>query len=62
MAARVTTEAYLSGIDGGGNALIIGTLALGIYGEAAVRQIDGTAVDLALSAGLSIRIPFMFGG
>jgi hypothetical protein len=62
MAARVTTEAFFSGTDGGGNAVIIGTVALGIYGEAAVRQIDGVAIDLALSAGLSIRIPFMFGG
>jgi hypothetical protein len=62
LAARVTTEAYLPAVDGGGNAMIFGMLALGVYGEVAVRSIDGVAVDLALSAGLSVRIPFIFGG
>jgi hypothetical protein len=62
IAARVTSEAYLQGMDGGGNALVLGTLAIGVYAEAAARQIDGVAADLAISAGLSFRIPFIIGG
>jgi hypothetical protein len=61
-AARVSTEAYLAGMDGGGNALVMGVAAIGVYGELAVRRHDQLGDDLTASAGLSFRIPLIVGG
>jgi len=62
VAGRVSTEAYIGGVDGGGGALVLGTFAVGIYGELSARRIDELGDDFAASAGLSFRIPFIFAG
>jgi len=66
MAARVTIELRDGGagaIGGGsGTAVMFGTAAIGVYAEASLRDVPGPVGGLGLSAGLSLRVPFLAGG
>jgi hypothetical protein len=62
-ALRIATELFAQGvgIDGGGGvaAMFAGTLALGIYVEASHRDVASELGPNALTAGLSLRVPFV---
>jgi len=61
-AVRVSSEVYLSGAAGGRNAIICGTLALGIYVEASHRDIAPELGPNGVTSGVSIRLPFILAG
>ena len=61
-AVRVSSEVYLSGAAGGRNAIICGTLALGIYVEASHRDIAPELGRDVVTSGVSIRLPFILAG
>jgi hypothetical protein len=62
-AARLATEFYASGVamasDHSSGAIVAGTFALGIYVEASHRNLPSDLGPTEVSAGFSIRIPFL---
>jgi hypothetical protein len=62
-AMRLSTEVFASGAVGGGGSgggvLCAGTWALGVYVEAVHRDLPAELGSNGLSAGLSMRIPFI---
>ena len=62
-AVRVSTEVFAAGAvgggGGGGGVLCAGTFALGVYVEAVHRDIPAELGPNGVSAGLSMRIPFI---
>jgi hypothetical protein len=60
-AVRVSSEIYASGAATGGGA-IVGTFALGVYVEAAHRELSPELGPNSLTSGITVRVPFMAGG
>lgn len=64
-ALRIATEVYSStvGAAGGGNAIgiVAGTFALGFYVEASHRDLPPELGPDAMTAGFSLRLPFILG-
>ena len=63
-ALRIASEVFVQGANaaGGGNALaaVAGTFGLGVYVEAAHREIDPRFGATLLTAGVTMRVPFLF--
>ncbi len=62
-ALRISTEVFVAGAagggGGGGGVLCAGTFALGVYVEAVHRDLPAELGSNGLSAGLSMRLPFI---
>lgn len=57
---RLEAELYLSGVGLAPNGIFLGTYAIGVYVEAAARQMEDVSL-LQVGAGLSIRTPLVWG-
>ena len=65
-ALRIATELYGSGAGGGGGSggggVAVGTFAVGVYVEAAHRDVSTAYGPDGFSSGITVRIPFIIAG
>lgn len=60
LAGRVSAELYASGVGIEPRGLFLGTYAIGVYAEAAGRQLGDDVSPVQVSAGLTFRTPLVF--
>jgi hypothetical protein len=58
-AVRVSAEVWTPAVGAGGRAAVFGTLALGVWAEAGVRQEPDAVTAHFAASGLEVRVPFM---
>lgn len=58
--AKLEAELFLSGVGVSPEGLFLGTYALGLYVEGAVRRISSDVSDVQLGLGLTIRTPMVW--
>lgn len=58
--AKLEAEVYLSGVGVSPEGLFLGTYAIGVYAEAAVRQLGADVGRLQFGLGLTIRTPLVW--
>lgn len=61
VAARVSAELFLSGVGIEPRGVFFGTYAIGVYLEAAGRDLGDTVAPLHVSGGLTFRTPLVWG-
>jgi hypothetical protein len=61
-ALRISTELFGSGAAGGNNAVAIGTIAVGLYFEATVRDVPAELGRVGVTSGVLCRLPFFAAG
>ena len=57
VSAKLEAELYLSGVGISPDGIFLGTYAIGLYVEGAVRRLHDDVSDLQLGVGLTIRTP-----
>lgn len=60
-AGRLSAELYVSGVGIEPRGVFLGTYAVGVYAEAAVRGLGDDVSALQVSGGLTFRTPLVFG-
>lgn len=60
VAGRLSAELYLSGVGIAPDGLFLGTYAIGVYAEAAGRDLGDGVSPMQISAGLTFRTPLVF--
>ena len=60
LAGRLSAELYASGVGVEPRGFFLGTYAIGVYAEAAGRQLGNDVSALQVSGGLTFRTPFVF--
>lgn len=59
-AGRITTELFTGVVGSSSRALVLGTFAVGLYVEAAVREQPDDTTGHGVGCGLSARLPLVF--
>ena len=60
VSAKLEAELYLSGVGISPDGIFLGTYAIGLYVEGAVRRLHDDVSDLQLGVGLTIRTPMVW--
>ncbi len=60
VAGRLTTELFAGVAGGSSNSLVLGTFAVGLYVEAAMRGLPDDTTGHGVGCGLSARLPLIF--
>jgi hypothetical protein len=61
-ALRISTELFGAGAAGGRNAIAVGTIAIGLYFEATVRDVPIEYGRVGVTSGVTCRLPFFAAG
>jgi hypothetical protein len=59
---RIATELFGSGAAGDRNAIAVGTIAIGLYFEATLRDVPADFGPVGVTSGVSCRLPFFAAG